>query len=125
MIGPKIQKINKDVETIVIDDETLEINAETVEINIDTETDDVDAETADHNIDTDGVDINPELSEINKDAETADTITTWIDKFKIINKKSNEDLSIVVLDTIAHISLPFVFLTTCEFDRFSFMCNRS
>ena len=59
------------------------------------------------------------------DAESADTITTWIDKFKIINKKSNEDLSIVDLDTKAHISLPFVFLTTCEFDRFSFMCNRS
>ena len=73
VIGPKIQKVNKDVETIVIDDETLEINAETVEINIDTETDDVDAEIADHNINTDGVVINPELSEINKDTETTDT----------------------------------------------------
>ena len=59
------------------------------------------------------------------DAETADTITTCIDKLKIINKKSNADLCILDLDTIVHISLPFVFLTTFEFDRSIFMCWRS
>ena len=55
------------------------------------------------------------------DAETADTITIWIDKLKIINKKSNVDLSILDLDTIVHISLPFVFLTTFKFDRSTFV----